>query len=43
MGMKITLTGGSGFIDGWGGASEAKTILVESMARYEGTADKPKF
>ena len=30
-------------LDGWGGASEAKTILVESMARYEGTADKPKF
>ena len=30
-------------LDGWGGASEAKTILVESMARYEATADKPKF
>jgi len=30
-------------LDGWGGASEAKRILVESMARYEGTADKPKF
>jgi len=32
-------------LDGWGGAAEAKRILVESMARYEGTPmlDKPKF
>jgi inorganic pyrophosphatase len=32
-------------LDGWGGASDAKAILVESMARYEGTPapDKPKF
>ena len=32
-------------LDGWGGAADAKRILVESMNRYEGTpaADKPKF
>ena len=32
-------------LDGWGDAAEAKRILVESMARYEGTptSDKPKF
>jgi inorganic pyrophosphatase len=32
-------------LDGWGDAAEAKRILLESMARYEGTptSDKPKF
>jgi len=32
-------------LDGWGGAGDAKRILLESMARYDGTpaSDKPKF
>ena len=30
-------------LDGWGGAAEAKAILVEAMARYQAAADKPKF
>jgi inorganic pyrophosphatase len=32
-------------LDGWGGAEEAKAILVDAMQRYDGAADgdKPKF
>ena len=32
-------------LDGWGGAAEAKAILVDAMQRYNGVADtdKPKF
>jgi len=32
-------------VEGWGGADEAKRIIVESITRYEGTpeADKPHF
>ena len=32
-------------LEGWGGADEAKRIIVESMGRYDGTpeADKPNF
>ena len=32
-------------IDGWGGADEARSIIVESMDRYAGTpeGDKPRF
>ena len=32
-------------VEGWGGADEAKRIIVESITRYEGTpeADKPNF
>ncbi|MFC7302153.1 inorganic diphosphatase [Cognatiluteimonas weifangensis] len=30
-------------LDGWGGAAEAKAILVEAMARYQAAANKPKF
>ena len=30
-------------LDGWGGRDEARRVLVESIARYEATADKPKF
>ena len=30
-------------LDGWGGRDEARQLLVESVERYEGTADKPNF
>jgi len=32
-------------VEGWGGADEAKRIIVESINRYDGTpeADKPHF
>ena len=32
-------------LDGWGGAEEAKRLLMESIVRYNETpeADKPKF
>ena len=30
-------------LDGWGDASEAKKILVESMQRFEASAEKPNF
>ena len=32
-------------LDGWGGAEEAKAILVDAMQRYDGAADsdKPRF
>ena len=30
-------------ISGWGGADEAKQILVDAMKNYEGSADKPKY
>ena len=30
-------------LDGWGGRDEARKLLVESIERYEATADKPKF
>ena len=32
-------------LDGWGGAAEAKAILMDSIARFDATsdADKPKF
>ena len=30
-------------LDGWGGADEAKQILLDSIARYEATAVKPNF
>lgn len=30
-------------LDGWGGRDEARQVLVESIARYEATVEKPKF
>jgi inorganic pyrophosphatase len=30
-------------LDGWGGRDEARRVLVESIERYEATAEKPKF
>jgi inorganic pyrophosphatase len=30
-------------LDGWGGAEEAKQILLDSMKRFEGSADRPNF
>ena len=30
-------------IDGWGGAAEAKQILVDAMKSYEDASDKPKY
>jgi len=30
-------------LDGWGGAVEAKQILVDAMSRYQASDDKPKF
>jgi inorganic pyrophosphatase len=30
-------------LDGWGGAEEAKKILVDAMNSYEGSSDKPKY
>lgn len=30
-------------LDGWGGAAEAKQILLDSMKRFEESADRPNF
>lgn len=30
-------------IEGWGGAAEAKQILVDAIERYQATSDKPNF
>ena len=30
-------------VDGWGGAAEAKQILVDAMMSYEEASDKPKY
>ncbi len=30
-------------LDGWGGAVEAKQILIDAMARYQASDDKPRF
>ncbi|MFS8138340.1 MAG: inorganic diphosphatase, partial [Thermomonas sp.] len=30
-------------LDGWGDAAEAKSILMDAIARYDTTDDKPKF
>jgi len=30
-------------IDGWGGAAEAKKILVEAIERYDASSEKPKY
>jgi inorganic pyrophosphatase len=30
-------------LDGWGDAAEARQILVDAMARYHASDDKPKF
>ena len=30
-------------ISGWGGADEAKQILLEAMKNYEGSSEKPKY
>ena len=30
-------------LDGWGGRDEARQLLIESIERFESTADKPKF
>ena len=30
-------------LNGWGGRDEARRLLIESIERYEATADKPKF
>ncbi|MDQ2701691.1 MAG: inorganic diphosphatase [Pseudomonadota bacterium] len=30
-------------LDGWGGAAEARQILVDAMERYKASDDKPKF
>ena len=30
-------------LDGWGGAAEARAILVDAMNRYKASDDKPKF
>ena len=30
-------------LDGWGGATEAKRIIVEAIERYNASDDKPKF
>jgi len=30
-------------LDGWGGAAEARKIIVEAIERYNDSDDKPKF
>jgi inorganic pyrophosphatase len=30
-------------VDGWGGAEEAKAILVDAMQRYNEASDKPNY
>ena len=30
-------------LDGWGGAAEAKQIIIDAIARYNAIEDKPKF